>query len=486
MNITKEIKIVEFLEKHEKGIFLFLTMLFCSLYYLSYTIHNMPYTNGWGNAYADLIFAGQFPYRDFYYYLPPLNLIIDCILWGLSFGHLFIYVLFRFIERFIIIGLIYNLLCKFAKPRYVCIGVILGSFMFAATVYDLIGDYNQTTLLLAVLLTMVYIKYIDIVENSNSINSKKEYIYLLLGGFVIGLSFLHKQTIFLAECVVFFIVLTVYFILNKKRNYIKSVLITLLGICIPITVASIILIANNAFFPFINQVYLNVDSKGSIFSFMTAIVVGCSEYRCLIITFLVTLFLFASKLFLNKPTQQNKIIKYLLLLSVIIFVLFAYMGVPYIKLLLFTKLGKFIIFNIFLLIAINFIIEKYFNKNSVILYLIILLLMFILVTHVYFYKYYSYVLYITSFSLLTYFTAIITLGSVVLIIYLFHSYYKTKDITTLKWIFALSGGLAFEYNTSMGASGLNNSGMLLLFAALIAFMLSNVCNRIKFFNILYW
>lgn len=484
MNITKakNINVINFLEKHEKGLFLFLTILFCSLYYFSYTIHNIPYTNGWGNAYADLVFSGKFPYRDFYYYLPPLNLIIDCILWGLSYDHLFVYVLFRFLERLIIICLAYNLLCKFAKPRYVCIGVVLGSFMFAAQIFDLIGDYNQTTLLLALLLTMIYIKYVDISGNANSTKNKKEYLYLLLGGFVIGLSFLHKQTIFLAECVVFFIVLTVYFIINRKKEYIKSVLITLLGIMIPFTIATIILLINNAFIPFINQVYLNVESKGSILSIMTAIVTGCAEYKCLITVFLVTLFSWFSKRYLMEPTEKTKKIKYLLLFLVLAFILFAYIGIPYIKLLFITNLGRFIIFNILLFIAIDFIIEKYFNKDSISLYLIILLLMFILICHVFFNKYYSFVLYnfTAAFQLLTELTTILTLGSVVLIIYLFYSYYKTKEITILKWVFALSGGLVYEYNASMGTSSLANYGTFFLIATLVTFLLSKVCSKVKF------
>ena len=78
-------KICSFLEKHEKIIFGVIIVLFAFMFYLSYMIHNIPYTVGWGNSYADLMIEGKMPYRDFYYYLPPLNLLIDIILWKLSF-----------------------------------------------------------------------------------------------------------------------------------------------------------------------------------------------------------------------------------------------------------------------------------------------------------------------------------------------------------------------------------------------------------------
>ena len=56
-----------------------------------YFANTMPITEGWNVNYAELVLHGKFPYRDFYYYLPPLNILIDVMLWKLSFGSLFIY-----------------------------------------------------------------------------------------------------------------------------------------------------------------------------------------------------------------------------------------------------------------------------------------------------------------------------------------------------------------------------------------------------------
>jgi len=424
---TKNNKIFNFIEKHEQGFFLTIVLIFCSIYYISYTIHNIPYTQGWGNSYADLVFSGKFPYRDFYFYLPPLNLIIDCIFWKLSFGHLMIYVLFRLIERMVIIWLIYKLLCKLTKSRYASICTILGAFLLSATFYDVIGDYNQTTLLLTVILTNIYTKYIEIANKMEF--EKREYKYLFFGGLIIGLSFLHKQTLFLAQCIVFFIVLTTYFIINHKKQYIKSILITLTGIIIPVAIALFILAINGAAFQFLDQVYLNVDSKGSIASMLISIFLICSKWEYLILSIALTIYICCSKQFI-KLKKANK------------------------------------------------------EKEELILYILMPIIIFALVLSVYINKNLQNI-FIDIFLKLTDFLIIITISSILLICYLCYLYSKNKDINLLKWIIALSGGLAFEYNTTMASQPeLANYGATLLCAILIAYLLSEVCNKDRIMKVI--
>ena len=48
------------------------TILYSMLY-----INTMPVSEGWGIFYVEQLFQGKVPYRDFYYYLPPLNLVLD-------------------------------------------------------------------------------------------------------------------------------------------------------------------------------------------------------------------------------------------------------------------------------------------------------------------------------------------------------------------------------------------------------------------------
>lgn len=488
----KNNKILKFIEKHEQGFFLSIVLFFCSIYYISYTIHNVPYTQGWGNAYADLVFSGKFPYRDFYFYIPPLNLIIDCIFWKLSFGHLIVYVLFRFIERLVIIWLAYNLLCKLAKPRYVSVGVILGAFLLSATVYDIIGDYNQTTLLLTIILVNIYNKYMEIAQSAEF--DKREYKYLFLGGLIIGLSFLHKQTIFLAQCIVFFIILTIYFIINHKKQYIKSILITLAGILIPVAIALLIFAINGAAFQFLEQVYLNVDSKGSLASMLTLIFRLCLKWKYVILSIALTIYIYFSKYFIKakEKEQEDKLLKYsvksLLVLIIYVIILAMFIGKKdNIEVILKTGFTVFAAISILVIMAIDFILEKYGYKDSKFIYILMSILMFASMAIIYINKKYAKYLYryTISFSLLIDFSTILTIGTIVLICYLFYSYSKNKDINSLKWIMSLSGGLVYTYNTTMGTGAeMTNYCLALSCAVLITYLLSKVCNKDRIMKVI--
>lgn len=312
-------KIMQFVEKNEKLIFFILLMLYCLTLFSTYLFTTIPYSQGWGNYYADLVFSGKFPYRDFYYYLPPYNLILDCLLWMASFGHLILYQIYRLIERLIMIGLVYNLLCKITKPRYACIGTCVGTAMFVAIVYDLIGDYNQTCLLFTVILTALYFKYI---ENFNSKNITKQYVLLFFSGIIIGLSFLLKQPLFVAECLIFFPLLTASFIMNKKEGYFKSLGISLIGIIIPIGIASFILAINGAFIPFINQVYLGASGKGSIFNILFVLFRACIKYKYILLSIAILLFLFFKSKNTKDANEKKLNIILLLLIAVIFLVAF--------------------------------------------------------------------------------------------------------------------------------------------------------------------
>ena len=48
-----------------------------------YANNTFPISEGWNVNYVELIWHGKVPYRDFYYYLPPLNLLVDAVLWKL-------------------------------------------------------------------------------------------------------------------------------------------------------------------------------------------------------------------------------------------------------------------------------------------------------------------------------------------------------------------------------------------------------------------
>ncbi|WP_455763598.1 glycosyltransferase family 39 protein, partial [Roseburia inulinivorans] len=188
-------------EKKRKYLLLLLSIVIIVVYSAIYWNRVIPFTDGWGIYYAELMKTGKYPYRDFYVYLPPLNLVIDSILWKLSFGYFIIYRLYRVAERIILLTLIYKLLNKVVNPEISAIASVAGVLYVSLTNFDLLGDYNQTANVVLVLMTMILLK---IVSDKNISNKK----YLFFLGVMIGISFLLKQTVFVASGLFLFVFLT--------------------------------------------------------------------------------------------------------------------------------------------------------------------------------------------------------------------------------------------------------------------------------------
>ena len=108
-----------------------------------------------------------------------------------------------------------------------------------------------------------------------------------------GLLFYSKQTYFVATFLVFFAALSYLCWTEKNRNYGWYLLYAAIGVLIPLGLLSAWLAINGAFIPFIEQVFLNVDSKGSIASliFKSMFLLFADKY---LIAFLVCLLLTAA------------------------------------------------------------------------------------------------------------------------------------------------------------------------------------------------
>ena len=120
---------------------------------------------GWSEFYAGLLERGKIPYRDFYYYMPPLNLVVDYILWKMSFGYFFIYRIWRLAERILIIELMYKLISEKVRSEIALTGCFIAVIMVSANVYDVGGDYNQTNQLLIVILCIILNKYVENIDS---------------------------------------------------------------------------------------------------------------------------------------------------------------------------------------------------------------------------------------------------------------------------------------------------------------------------------
>lgn len=232
-------------------------VLFCSLYLTSV----YPFTEGWGIYYAELLDRGQIPYRDFFYYLPPLNLILDWGFWKLSFGNLLMFRIWYIVQRYIMVVLLYKLLTKWFQPRYAWFACLTTSILRTATVFDLGGDYNQTQTLLAVLLIYAVVWFL---EKSGDVNGIMHYKYIFLAGIILSSMVLLKQSSGLAALLISFAFLVVYCIAFKEKRFVGYLIATALGALIPLGICFGYLIINGAFLPFFEQFFGVAGAKGGV------------------------------------------------------------------------------------------------------------------------------------------------------------------------------------------------------------------------------
>lgn len=155
-----------------------------------YANNTFPISEGWNVNYVELIWHGKVPYRDFYYYLPPLNLLVDAVLWKLSFGSLLLYRLWWLLQRATIFTLLFRLISRYINVVSTFVACLFSVMLCASSVYDLLGDYNQTVALLSILLLYCVIGF------QEADTSKQRYTKIFGAGFMLGLVFLNKRRFF--------------------------------------------------------------------------------------------------------------------------------------------------------------------------------------------------------------------------------------------------------------------------------------------------
>ena len=249
-------------ERQESFLFSALLVIVCLVYSSLYFSNTYPITEGWNVFNAELILRGQVPYRDFYYYLPPLNLLIDAILWKLSFGSLLAYRAWYLLQRIVILLLLFHIMRKeFSAPK-AFLAVAVTSVVLTGSAYDLLGDYNQMTILLSEMFLLFALRF---AKAGEAVRRRRE---LFFAGFILGLMFLNKQTIFVATLLCYILVLGLYCIRAGDRQFPVYCGCTALGAILPVGAACVWLFLNGALLPFIEQVFLNSDGKGSLFSIL--------------------------------------------------------------------------------------------------------------------------------------------------------------------------------------------------------------------------
>lgn len=237
----------------------FLLVLIILGYSSLYFSNTYPISEGWGVFNAELLNQGKVPYRDFYYYLPPLSLWMDALFWKLSFGMLLVFRAWRLAERIAIYLLVFNFLKRYFHCVYVFVACAFTAVLSTGDIYDLFGDYNQTMALLAILLLYAATAF----AHAEALRQKLKWLFV--SGMIIGGMFLNKQTIFLASFICYFVCLTAFCLKTRDKNWLRYCASVAVGMLVPIGICAIYLLSQKALIPFLDQVYINTDGKGSLF-----------------------------------------------------------------------------------------------------------------------------------------------------------------------------------------------------------------------------
>lgn len=480
---------MKYLKKYEKLIFAIFLIVVNLVYFGVYWNRILPYSEGWGLAYVDLMSSGKVPYRDFYFYLPPLNLLVDTVFWKLSFGYMIVYRMWRILERLVIELILYHLLCKIVKPSTACISAFLGIVLTAATHFDLLGDYNQTCDLLVLLLIWAVIKY---AENLKQGCEKKEYFYLGLSGICIGLAFLHKQTIFVAEVILFFCFLTYVFWANKKKNYIKSVAVTFFSALAPVAIWVIWLLLTQSFMPFIEQVYMSTNSKGTIIDILSTPFNQLNDFSMWVIAETIILALLClARVGKTKDSSKNNVLQgivlYLFLASVIHFYYGARIS-ALISTVCHSKKAAILLVLPIIYLVISYVYCKLKKKDvflfndatPITLLCIVLAILLVKENTGIAIEVYGHIQAFSLVELLPYYAAIV---GIIYYAYTLYKYKVNQDEQLLFQLIIMTGGLVSSYAIMMGcgSGGLNNRANMILFPVLFAIFLDRQVfgNRVK-------
>ncbi|MFC1566311.1 ArnT family glycosyltransferase [bacterium] len=221
-----------------------------------------PLTEGWWSLVAKYMQKGLMPYRDFYLVLPPLYPIKMFIFHSL-FGYEFI--LLRILGVFVSLlttGFLFVLFSRIFSSWIAALAAILSMFTRYSLNPIIMYDFNEFIYLYAILSAYTLLRFIDDMENQDITGRQK--IHLIIAGILTAFCFFTKQNAglfcFIANTFILF-----FFTYKRTLKYLfMSFLYFMIGFLTPTLIILLWVTYYHALIPFIEQVYLNVESKGDI------------------------------------------------------------------------------------------------------------------------------------------------------------------------------------------------------------------------------
>lgn len=291
-----------------------ITAVFSLLYFNRFA----PDTMGWQLYNAILMENGDMVYKDFFNYLPPGSLLRTIWAYAITNGSILGYRFICILERIFLAILIFKILSRFYKKKNVWFATATGMILTATTVVDQFGDYNQTYKVYLLLGICFGMKFFDSIGRRRTEN-----ISLFGFGVCLGMVMLFKHSIGLIAPAAFFVMLLIYCIVEKKIDFFRYAILSILGYMLPITLCIAWLSGNHALLPFIEQVFGSAAAKGDSTTLFLRFWKNIFKPDCLVVFGMFVLGMCLNRI---KVLCGNRVIEYCVKITIVFWVLEKYGG----------------------------------------------------------------------------------------------------------------------------------------------------------------
>ncbi len=235
----------------------------CVILIYNFTFLNRfyPITEGWFSTYAWLLNHGQFPYRDFYFFLTPFYLVIMSIFTAI-FGYDILYL--RILGMGVILLMTYFLYRNFEiifGSAIAAFVTIIGMIYYQSNNAHITYDFIQFLTLFGLIQSYFLLKYVNI--SSTEIDVGRKWVFW--AGLFAGLAFLTKQSNGVMITAFSFAGLLLVSLSKGKKEALRASLSYIKGFAGPVIITFFWLLVNSAFSQFFEQVLSGaVVAKGGV------------------------------------------------------------------------------------------------------------------------------------------------------------------------------------------------------------------------------
>lgn len=250
------------------------------IYNLTFLNRFYPITEGWFSTYAWLFNHGQFPYRDFYFFLTPFYLVIMSVFTAI-FGYDILYL--RILGLGVILLMTYFLYRNFEiifGSAIAAFVTIIGMIYYQSNNAHITYDFIQFLTLFGLIQSYFLLRYAN--ASDTEIDAGRKWVFW--AGLFAGLAFLTKQSNGVMITAFSFAGLLLVSLSKGKKEALRASFSYIGGFAGPVIITILWLLANSAFSQFFEQVLSGaIVAKGGLAQIFFSWIKGLLSYNFIVI-----------------------------------------------------------------------------------------------------------------------------------------------------------------------------------------------------------